>query len=282
MKKKETQKPEISILMCVYNPEREKEFRQAISSMVKQTFSDWEMLLYDDGSDIRYQSKIQAMCTDSRIRYIRGNDNRGLAYGLNICIQQARGRYIARMDADDISCAERLEKLYDFLEEHREYQWAGCNTILFDEKSEYGRREMPEIPKPTDFLNYSPYIHPSVMFRKEVLMECGGYKNLRRGEDYELFMRLHAQGYQGYNLQELLFKYREDKNTYKHRKYRYQIEEVKIRLCGFKNMHVLKLSTFYYVIKPLITGLIPNNFLIKLKPHVRKEMYVERYAESKS
>ena len=275
--------PKISILLCVYKPAGETEFRQAVCSMIRQTFRDWEMLLYDDGSEERYQRIIRKTASmDSRIRYIRGNENRGLSHGLNACLKQARGQYIARMDADDISHPERLEKLYDFLQKHKEYQWAGSNTLLFDEKGTYGKREMPKIPKSADFLKYSPYIHPAVMFRKSILLKTGGYKMLHRGEDYELFMRLHVQGYQGYNLQELLFKYREDENTYKHRKYRYQMEEVKIRLHGFKEMKILKVSTFYYVIKPLLIGLVPYPLLMKLKPYVRKEMYVERYAESKS
>lgn len=283
MKTEEKKKPEISILMCVYNPTEETQLRAAVCSMIQQTFSDWEMLLYDDGSDAVHQQMIQkAASMDPRIRYIRSEKNHGLAYGLNVCLEQTNGRYIARMDADDRSKPERLQKMYDFLEEHTEYGWVGSNTALFDKTEVYGRREMPEVPKATDFLKYSPYIHPSVVFRKSVLF-CGGkYKNLHRGEDYELFMRLHAQGYQGYNLQELLFEYREDQNTYKHRKYCYQIEEVKIRLCGFKRMHILNVTTFYYVIKPLLTGLVPDRILMKLKPHVRKEMYVERYAESKS
>ena len=283
MKKEEKTNPEISVLMCVYNPESELGFQQAVCSMIHQTFSDWEMLIYDDGSEKKYQSYItQAEKSDRRIRVIRGEKNHGLAYGLNICLKEAKGRYIARMDADDRSRPERLQKLYDFLEKNETYDWAGSNTALINKNGKWGSRKMPEIPQAKDFLRYSPYIHPSVMFRKDILLSCGGYRELYRGEDYELFMRLQAQGYQGYNLQEELFEYREDENTYKHRKYKYQIEEVKIRFCGFRSMHILKVSTLHYVIKPLVTGLIPDSLLRKLKPHVRKEMYVERYAESKS
>ena len=283
MKTEEKTNPEISIVMCVYNPSDETQFRQAVRSMIEQTFSDWEMLLYDDGSEEVCQPLLQQIAkTDLRIRLIRGNENRGLAHGLNVCLRFARGRYIARMDADDVSWPERLEHLHEFLQTHSAYQWAGCNTALIDRNGKWGSRKMPEVPQAKDFLNYSPYIHPSVLFRKEVLIACGGYQELRRGEDYELFMRLHAQGYQGYNLQEELFAYREDRNTYQHRKYKYQIEEVKIRFCGFRDMHILKASTLYYVIKPLLTGLIPDQLLMKVKPHVRKEMYVERYAESKT
>ena len=104
------------------------QFQQAVRSIINQTFQQWEMLIYDDGSDERYIPVIEKTAKlDKRIRLIRNEKNHGLAYGLNECLKQAKGRYIARMDDDDISMPDRLEKLYGFLENHREYQWAGSN-----------------------------------------------------------------------------------------------------------------------------------------------------------
>ena len=102
-------------------------------------------------------------------------------------------------------------------------------------KRQYER--MPEVPISEDFLKYSPYIHPSVMFCKKELQQ-NGYrvsKLTRRCEDYELFMRLHSQGFKGYNLQENLFLYREEKESYKKRKIRFRVYEMMIRYQGFKS-----------------------------------------------
>ena len=273
----------VSVLMSVYNPKNSRHLFQAVRSIISQTFTDWEMILYDDGSAKTYGSMIRkAASMDQRIRYIREEKNKGLAHALNAGLALAKGKYIARMDSDDISKPERLRKLYDFLECHSEYQWAGSNTELINSDGRWGARKMPEIPAAKDFLGYSPYIHPSVMFRREVLLSCGGYKEIRRGEDYELFMRLHSQGMQGYNLQENLFQYREDADTYGHRKYRYQIEEVGIRCRGFQRLGVLNPLTVPYVLKPLIVGMMPYGLLDGMKKHVRKELYVERYKGSQT
>lgn len=273
----------ISVLMGVYDPPSSRHLYQAVRSIISQTFSDWEMILYDDGSARAYVPVIQkAAAMDSRIRYIRGRENRGLAHALNAGLALARGTYIARMDGDDVSKPERLWKLYEFLEGHPQYQWAGSNTELIDDSGRWGSRRLPEVPGPRDFLNYSPYIHPAVMFRKQVLLDCNGYRETRRGEDYELFMRLHAAGLRGYNLQEELFQYREDAATYAHRKYRYQVEEVGIRFRGFHGLGILNPLTVPYALKPLIVGAMPHGLLAGMKKHVRKEMYVERYKGSQT
>lgn len=279
----EKEKVKISVLMSVYNPPNEGILIRAVRSVINQTFQEWELIFYNDGSVKVYEPVIRkAAAMDQRIRYIQGAKNKGLGHALNTGLALARGKYIARMDSDDISKPERLWKLYDFLEKHPQYQWVGSNTELIDSDGRWGSRKMPEIPSVKDFLAYSPYIHPSVMFRREVLLNCGGYKETRRGEDYELFMRLHAQGMQGYNLQEELFQYREDAVTYSHRKYRYQVEEVGIRFQGFKKLGILNPLTVPYALKPLVVGIMPYGLLAGMKKHVRKEMYVEGYKGSQT
>lgn len=268
---------EISVIMGVYNPKNKVQFQQAVRSIINQTFQQWEMLIYDDGSDERYIPVIEKTAKlDKRIRLIRNEKNHGLAYGLNECLKQAKGRYIARMDDDDISMPDRLEKLYGFLENHREYQWAGSNSELIDENGVWGIERMQKIPCKEDFLSYSPYIHPSVVFRKKILERLNGYKvaaETMRCEDYELFMRLHEQGYKGYNLQENLLKYREDREGYKKRKYCYRVREVKVRYEGFKKLGILKFRTVPYVVKPLVAGLVSPDFVKYMKKSVRRVTY---------
>ncbi|MGL6197852.1 MAG: glycosyltransferase [Lachnospiraceae bacterium] len=272
-------KVKISVVMGVFNPKDRGHLYQATMSIVNQSFTQWEMIICDDGSSAEYMDAIKsAVSLDSRIKHIRSNRNHGLAHALNQGISASRGKYIARMDADDISKPDRLEKLYHFLEEHPQYDWVGSNSELFDDNGVWGIGSTQAIPTKKDFLEHSPYIHPSVMFRREILIDMKGYKvseQTVRCEDYELFMRLHKHGYQGYNIQEELIQYREDDNSYTRRKYKYCIREMQIRLQGFRKLGILNVHTSPYVIKPLIVGLLWPRMLGYLKKNVRNNNYVE-------
>ena len=125
------EKVKISVIMGVYNPVEQKQLQAAVRSMIRQTMTDWELILCDDGSHITYQPLIdEAIEMDERIIRIRNKTNKGLGYSLNQCLSIAKGKYIARMDGDDISEPERFRKQYDFLERHPEYQWVGSNSRL--------------------------------------------------------------------------------------------------------------------------------------------------------
>ena len=214
----------ISVIMGVFNPAKKKLFYRAVKSIIKQNFKYWEFIIYDDGSKEEYIKRIQqAVQLDERIIYIRSDQNHGLAYALNECINHASGNYIARMDDDDISKPDRLRKQYEFLETHPQYQWVGSNAELIDSQGVWGYQKMPEIPYEKDFLFNSPFIHPSVMFRKEILLQNGGYrccKNYLYCEDYELFIRLYKNGGRGYNMQEPLLQYWEDYESHRKRTFR--------------------------------------------------------------
>lgn len=273
---------EISVIMGVYNPSSRKYFFKAVQSIIAQTFTAWEMIIYDDGSNEAGASMIrEAAAMDERICYIRGSKNRGLAFALNECIQKARGRYVARMDADDISKPERFQMLYDFLEANPAFAWAGTNSELINDSGIWGMDKRIEVPQREDFLKFSPYIHPAVIFRREVLEKAGGYnvsEVTRRCEDYELFMRLHQMGYRGCNLQTPLFQYREDIEAYKKRKYRYCIQESRIRYRGFRKLGILKIKTLPYVFKPLFVGLVP----LKLTQYIKKNKKGSCHSEQKA
>ena len=256
------EKVEISIVMGVYNQTNHNIIEQAVDSMLNQTVSNFEFLIYDDGSCEKEKIFLQELAKkDSRIRLLRGEVNKGLAYGLNQCLQQAKGKYIARMDADDISTKERLQIQKEFLDTHLEYAFVGLSAMLFDEQGIWGVRNMVKQPTAKDFLKYSPYIHPSVMFRKEVLEAVKGYKvskDTLRCEDYELFMRLYCRGQYGCNLNQLLFSYRESRDWYDKRTIKQRIAEMKIRYRGFRAMGILHWSTLIYVIKPMGMVVIPK------------------------
>jgi len=273
------EKIKISVVMGVYNPSDRGQLYQATMSIINQSFKEWEMIICDDGSSAEYIDVIKmAAGLDDRIKYIRSNRNRGLAHALNQGIAASRGRYIARMDADDISKPDRLEILNKFMEENPVYEWVGSNSELFDDAGVWGIGMTKEIPAKKDFLGHSPYIHPSVMFRRNVLVRAKGYRVSQltaRCEDYELFMRLHMHGCQGYNIQKELIQYREDYQSYSRRKYKYCIREMQVRLNGFRKLGILNLQTSPYVIKPLVVGLIRPSVLGYIKKNVRNNYYVE-------
>ncbi|HIW73101.1 MAG TPA: glycosyltransferase [Firmicutes bacterium] len=259
----------VSVAMGVYNPRRPADFLRAVESLRRQTLPDWELLLYDDGSPPPAAALLRkAAALDTRIRCLRGETNRGLAHALNACIRQARGNYIARLDDDDTAREDRLEKQVRFLEAHPEYQWVGSNALLADDRGDWGLLRVPEVPRETDFLFNSPYLHPAVTFRREALVQSGGYSRLakhRQVEDYELFMRLHAQGGRGCNLQEPLLRYREDREALLRRTYRRRLREAALRLHGFRALGILRFSTLPYVLKPLLVGALPAPFYRALR-----------------
>lgn len=253
--------PEISVMMGVRDPKNTVRLRKAVESILNQSFQNLELLLYDDGSQERFLAVFQEIAgMDSRIRLLRGEKNQGLAYALNRCMEEASGRYLARMDDDDRSAPDRLQKQYAFLETHPEFHWAGSLAELTDGQKTWGILRVPERPETRDFLANSPYIHPTVMFRKEILRKAGGYctdKKVLQCEDYELFLRLHREGFRGYNLQEPLLQYFEDSRSYHKRSYRRRIREAGVRYRGFRELGVLGPASFPYVMKPLLVGLLP-------------------------
>lgn len=253
--------PVISVIMGIYNEKRKDYVIQAINSILEQSYENFEYIICDDGSEEKFYMWLQKICKkDPRIRLIHNKNNRGLAYTLNRCIEMARGTYLARMDADDISKKDRLKKQLFFLESHQEYAMVGCNAEFIDDKGVWGIYQMIERPQKRDFLKTSVFIHPAILIRTDVMKKMGGYSTeirALRTEDYELFMRIYAAGFQGYNMQEKLFQYREDINAFSKRKYRYRINEAVIRYHGFCSLGILK-GNFRYVIKPLIIGLIPG------------------------
>lgn len=255
--------------MGVYNQNNFRILFDAVNSILNQTYSNFEFLIYNDGSNPEVSEELLRLSgLDKRIRILSSAENHGLAYALNVCIDNADGEYIARMDDDDISLPDRFEKQINFLENNPQYSWCGTSALLFDNNGTWGRRIMAEIPEAADYLRYSPYIHPSVMFRADVLRKVCGYHSSAgtlRCEDYELFMRMTMDGYKGFNLQTPLFMYREDINTVHRRKLRFRIDEMRLRLCYFRKLGILFPFGWIYVLRPLAGFFIPDFLLHHIK-----------------
>ena len=269
MKSKYDSHPLVSVIMSVYNQENQLQLMQAVNSILVQTLTDFEFIIYDDGSDgesAEYICNLKNL--DKRIRVIRCEENKGLAHSLNRCIDIASGKYLARMDADDISLPERLKREVDFLENHPEYAWVGTNATVFEHENIWGTWIMAEEPNQYNLLPFSPFIHPSVLFRRELFEEGGAYEvsqETLRCEDYELFMRLYIQGLRGYNLQEVLLLYRQDISSHKKRTYKTRINETLIRAKYFPKMDLPKKKQFVYTLRPIVTGFMPYVMVVHYK-----------------
>lgn len=261
-------KPAISVIMGVYNQRDRDVLNYAVKSILDQDFDDFEFIIYDDGSDPEAAAYIRELGSlDPRIVLIGKEENHGLAFSLNACIDRANGRYIARMDADDYSRPDRLRAQYTYMEAHPEIAWCGCNVRLFDESGVWGSRQYPEYPKSEDYLRFSPFAHPTVMYRSEILKN-NRYLDSRetlRCEDYEIFMRFQRKGLQGCNLQQELFDYRENKDSFKRRKLRYRVNETRVRFRNFQKMGILFPRGWVYALRPLAGAVMPNSLIQLMK-----------------
>jgi glycosyltransferase involved in cell wall biosynthesis len=200
----------ISVVMSVYN-EKLEWLEKAVNSILLQTYSDLEFIIVVDNplvpEHIRNYIENKGK-QDSRIVILYNETNLGLALSLNRGISIARGNYIARMDADDIAFPERLQCEIDYLEKHG-VDMVSTNAVIIDEESCELRKmgSFPENPMP--LLRYSNNIvHPSVLIRSDVIRKVGGYRNFKRSQDYDLWLRLMAAGYQIRTIDAYLMKYR--------------------------------------------------------------------------
>ena len=267
-------RPKISVVMGVYNPPKKSMLRRCVASVFQQSCQDIELLIYDDGSDRWVKEALRGMAEHHvGLRILTGKKNRGLGYALNRCIEAADGMYIARMDADDIAKPDRLQKQMDFLEEHPAYMWCGSNCSIYDEAGIWGESRRSAIPGTRDFLRYSPYIHPSVMFRSELFSEIRySEKNRhRRCEDYELFLRLKYLGYRGYNIQEPLLMYYQSRRGYHQRSLRECLCEMSERMHGFYKLGLMWPAGWIYAMRPIAAWLMPAGAKKSIKEY-RQEL----------
>lgn len=180
--------PKVSVLMPVYNGE--KYLKDAIDSILNQTFIDFEFIIINDGS-IDNTRKIIESYDDQRILLIN-QENKGLPITLNIGIEIARGEFIARMDADDISEENRLMEQVEFMDQNSEVGICGSNINLINDKSEHIGHMMYPLEHDdikAQMLFNCPLAHPTVIFRKSFLDESGLRYSEGKSEDYDLWTR---------------------------------------------------------------------------------------------
>lgn len=202
--------PKVSIILPVYNGE--KYLRESVESILNQSFTDFELIIINDGSKDGSKEVLESY-PDPRIRIVN-QENKGLAGALNVGIALAQGEYIARQDQDDISLPERLREQVDFLDNHTDYGMVGTWAVVRKGKSntdiEYLRPQADDAYLRYDLLFENHFIHSSVVIRKKVFDAIGLYStdsSRQPPEDYELWSRV-IRKYKVANIPTVLLAYR--------------------------------------------------------------------------
>ena len=205
--------PKISIVMAAYNEEND--IGKALESILAQTFSDWELIVIDDGSTDATATIVRRYAEkDSRIRLVCNEENLELSASLNKGIELAQSDLIARADADDINLPERLSMQYEYLAEHHEIDVLGTAAYLLDVNghrvSSYAYPQTHAELESLSFLK-DYFFHPSVMIRRRFFETAGLYDaHYPNAEDKELWLRGQSVGCHYANLPESLIEYSTD------------------------------------------------------------------------
>ncbi|RAK12618.1 glycosyl transferase family 2 [Halanaerobium saccharolyticum] len=255
----------ISVIMSVYNAE--KYLEKAVESILTQSYHNFEFIIINDKSKDNSADIISKYADqDQRIKYIENERNRGLTYSLNKGLELAKGEYIARMDADDISTSDRLKKQVDYLKKNKEISLIGTSAYNIDENGKIiAERNVPleyeEIKRNINLVN--PIIHPSVMFKKKDILDIGGYnEEFKKVQDYELWFRIIANGLKVENLSERLLYYRVNNQYFERKSLSYRITDIKVRWRGYKLLS-LPIYKRYGILVPIVLGITPP-FILKV------------------
>lgn len=262
-------RPLVSVIMGIYNCE--KTLADAVESVIAQTYENWELIMCDDGSkDRTYEIALEYAQKDSRIIVVKNEKNMRLAYSLNHCLQYAKGTYVARMDSDDMSMPERFEKEVAFLNENPQYAVVGTGRYIFDESGVLCTRAGAKDPGAPFIWSSTPFAHPTIMMRKEVYDDLGGYtvsEDTMRAEDLDLWFRFYQRGYTGYNLPEPLYMYREGLNDYTKRTVKAAVHTARLRKKWHRELKLPRKYDYLWI-KPVVSSLVPAKLMMAY--HTRK------------
>lgn len=239
---------------------------EAIESILNQTYTCWELIMCDDGSsdDTLAVAEMYKHDNPTKIIVLKNETNLGLNKTLNKCLRVATGEYIARMDGDDISLPNRFEEEIDFLEKHFQYGLVSCPMIFFDSDGQERIGKAKERPEKKDLLKGGAFCHAPCMIRKNIFLEVNGYtedERLLRVEDFNLWQKIYARGYVGYNLQKPLYKMRDDQKAYSRRSFRSRLNGTYAVALG---VGILQLPVYYYIyvvrdfVMNVIKSLLPS------------------------
>lgn len=214
-----------SVLMSLYYKEKAEYLEQSIDSMINQTVKPDEIVIVKDGP---LTDKLESVLSQYQQKYpelfniVISEENIGLGRALNLGLKNCKNELVARMDTDDISLPDRCEKqLLAFNKNHKLVLLGTMVDEFYDNPNEIiSSRVVPTNHK--DIYEFakrrSPFNHPTVMYKKSKVLQCGGYSDLRRNQDVDLFARMLFEGFEAGNIGESLLLFRSNKDLSKRRK----------------------------------------------------------------
>lgn len=185
----------VSVLIPVYNVE--KYVFEAINSILNQTYKNLEIIIVDDcSSDKTYEIILEMAKKDKRIKIFKNKENKKICYSLNFAFNMSNGYYIARMDGDDISLLDKIEKQVKYLEENKKIDLVGVSTISIDEKgNEISKQKfISKYEKLRKTLEYGPPISHIWLSKRSVYEILKGYREIPYVEDYDFLLRMETEG----------------------------------------------------------------------------------------
>lgn len=263
----------VSVIMGVYNCQGTVD--SAVQSLLDQSYTNWELVVCDDGSTDGTYSILKRLSDahPTRIVLLRNTKNKRLSASLNRCLRHSSGALIARMDADDVSAPSRLARQVDFLLSHSDVDLVGTAMQRFGGVGSGSKVEAP--PRPDRYASRarSPFCHATIMTYARVYQQLGGYDESERAdrvEDVDLWFRFFEAGFVGRNLTEPLYFVREDGNSIARRTFRNRWNLLCVTYQGYIR---LRYPAWWYYL-PLL------QFLKVLVPRAAIQRYRSRQALS--
>ncbi|SEM44604.1 glycosyltransferase family 2 protein, partial [Olivibacter domesticus] len=187
-----TAPPSITVLMVTYNAGTY--IYESINSVLNQTFTDFELLIYNDGSTDNTQDIVNSI-NDPRIKYIHNDTNKGLFCARTAALNASLGRYVAILDSDDIAMPGRLSIQYDFMERNPAVALCGSNAVVIDSDGKIidkavNKRKLKKANFKAELFFTNIFVNSSAIFRKDIALQVGGYREMAPVEDYDLFVRI--------------------------------------------------------------------------------------------
>lgn len=249
----------ISVIMGIYNCGDT--LAEALDSILAQTYTHWNLIMCDDGSTDNTYAVAEMYCRryPEKMILLKNDRNTGLNFTLNRCLKEVDGEYVARMDGDDLSMPDRLEKEIAALRAHPDLMIVSTAMQHFDESGVWGLGTVIPFPQPKDFVWGTPFCHAPCLVRREAYKAVEGYTDkpeFLRAEDYELWVKMYEKGYRGMNLEEPLYQMRDDRRAVLRRKFKYRITEFRVRCAAVNRLHLSKIG-YLYALRPLLIGILP-------------------------
>lgn len=255
--------PFVSIIMSEYNTDI-KLLKNSIRSILHQSYNNFEFIIVDDCGKNNLNEIVKEF-NDSRIVVLKNDVNLGLVASLNKALSYSKGKYIARMDTDDFSYENRLEKQVEFLENHSEIDVVAGNADYYDENGIWGESNFSGKVDRNDFLRGCPIMHPTVMMRSEVIKNNKGYLNYNRCEDYATWIKMFLNGKSFFNMNDKLIKYHLSELDFKKNNIKNNKGYLKLLRTLYRQLSPSFIQFHKMYIKSIISSILPYKYMYKRK-----------------